>query len=143
MRYHGRCPCDCHVPNVRTAGRPRSYRVLGFDSIEKFYAADPEGRRNSAEVDYGVHWTDPPIPGELPENGRRWRVSWVANTGEIYAVCHVADGKGNRVVRLYGQVPGREEAERFLEDWADHCTETGGLAWVEGLFAAAHAERFG
>ena len=49
-----------------------------YPTLEAYYAAD-ERRRRSEETDYGVHW-------RLHGWEYRWRVSYVRNTGEIYAV---------------------------------------------------------
>jgi hypothetical protein len=134
------------------------YVVRGYESIEAFYAepADPLARERSAESDYGVHWTDPLLHGQLW--APPWRVALVFGTGEVYAACHMADGTGKRPVRLYGVIPGwpgvgrdeawdspamdacREAAERFLDGWADRCGP-GGLWWLEGLFRDEYARR--
>ena len=107
----------------------RRYSVQLFDSIDAFYDdAEPHERRYSPEVDFGVHWTDPALPNEIPGALPRWRVSWIANSGEVYAV---RDWDGP--VRLYGAVQGQEAVEDFLDGWVDHCGP-GGLAWVEQRF---------
>ena len=117
-----------------TQGTPRS-SVQNFASLDAFYGAvAPRLRQFSPELDYGVHWTDPPFPDEIPGALPRWRVSWVERTGELYAVCDRADATGHRPVRVYGVVHGRAEIEGFLEGWSDHCGP-GGLAWLEGHFA--------
>lgn len=90
-------------------------------------------RERSPELDFGVHWRD----------GRNWptyRVSWIQDTGEVYAYennsgkieilgtvksditldeLHKA-GKNYRDLRV----------EQLLKDWADHCGEINGLQWV-------------
>lgn len=48
-----------------------------FASIENFYTEDPL-RRLSPEYDFGVWWKD--------NAEGTWRVSWVADTGEVYAL---------------------------------------------------------
>src|SRR5439155_22042895 len=45
--------------------------------IEQFYDADPR-RRESEEVEFGREWSD--------ANGLRTELSWVADTGELYAM---------------------------------------------------------
>ena len=55
-----------------TAGRAM------YPTLDAYYAAD-EWRLRSEEADYGVHW-------RLQGWDYRWRVSYVRNTGEIYAV---------------------------------------------------------
>ena len=49
-----------------------------YPTLDAYYAAD-ERRLRSEEADYGVHW-------RLDGWEYRWRVSYVRNTGEIYAV---------------------------------------------------------
>ena len=49
-----------------------------YPTPEAYYAAD-ERRLRSEECDYGVHW-------RLDGWQSRWRVSYVRNTGEVYAV---------------------------------------------------------
>ena len=49
-----------------------------YPTLDAYYAAD-ERRLRSEEADYGVRW-------RLDGWEYRWRVSYVRNTGEIYAV---------------------------------------------------------
>jgi hypothetical protein len=44
--------------------------------IEEFYDQDPR-RRASDEIEFGREWS---------ENDRRFEVSWVADTGEVYVM---------------------------------------------------------
>jgi hypothetical protein len=116
------------------------YTVRGYPSLDAFYdAAGPSLRRRSPEVDYGMHWSDPLLPGELP--GRRWRVSWIEKTGELYAVAHLRDGQGSCPVRLYGVVMTRADAEDIMRGWEHQCPRQGGLSWIEQRFAARHESR--
>ena len=70
--------------------------------------ADDPRRKASKEVDFGVHWT---LDGHWPT----WRVSWIEETGELYA--RELDG-GDRYI-LLGVFPKREEVETFMEGWAE------------------------
>ena len=45
--------------------------------IEQFYSAD-ERRRQSGEVEFGNNWFD--------AKGNRYELSWVEDTGELYAM---------------------------------------------------------
>lgn len=100
-----------------------------FDTLEGFYTAD-ERRRRSGEVDFGVWWT-------LPNSHVTWRVSWVADTGELYAVAsHHTGGRELGPVRLCGVFPTRQLVEEVLEGWAERCGP-GGLAWLQRICAAA------
>ncbi len=49
--------------------------------IEEFYDADPR-RRESDEIEFGREWKD--------ANGMRTELSWVAATGELYAMAEPA-----------------------------------------------------
>lgn len=118
------------------------YVVRGYASLEHFYDEEPPAsRRRSCEVDYGVMWSDPLLPGQVPPGFPRWRVAWVENTGEVYAVCASADGTGRCPVRLYGAVWGRDAAEELLDGWAEACPSTGSLAWLEARFRNLHIQR--
>lgn len=108
-----------------------------FPSVDALYSAD-ERRRRSPEWDYGVHWrtsADRPWP--------RWRVSWIVETGDLYAACAVV---GRPAAILLGNVPpygdyphsagieawGRfrraQTVERVLDGWAE--ADPPLLAWV-------------
>ncbi len=94
-----------------------------FGNIEEYYGENAE-RRYSVEADYGFHWR---LDGE-PE---RWRVSYVRNTGEVYAVRLAGTGSGRDVVEVLGTFP---------VDLERGCTTstTGGwtLTWTAGGCAA-------
>ncbi len=66
-------------------------------------------RKKSGEVDYGVWWR---------LHGRRreptWRVSWLQDTGELYAVCPRDD-----TFTVLDTFETREQVERALHGWAD------------------------
>ena len=49
--------------------------------IEEFYDADPR-RRESEEIEFGREWSD--------ASGMRTELSWVAATGELYAMAEPA-----------------------------------------------------
>jgi hypothetical protein len=95
-----------------------------FESINDFYVADSR-RLYSGEVDFGVLWRD----------GQMWptyRVSWVMETGEFYAIR--LSGRHDRV-ELLGTVEGRTAAEDALDGWAN--IEPMELSWVRARLAAA------
>lgn len=71
-------------------------------------------RKKSPEFDYGVWWTPTGNAHEFP----RWSVSWIKNTGEIYA----RNGREDKYIVLGNAGTGREGAARaefFLEGWAN------------------------
>ena len=105
-------------------------------NIEEFYDEDPR-RRASDEIEYGTDWTD--------SKGVRCEISWIADTGEIYAMAEPtepigSDGFGDLYVQgmpadavtveLLGHSPSREDVEQVLEGWAEAMAEPGSLNWV-------------
>ena len=97
-----------------------------FSSVERFYQ-DDERRRGSPEADYGVHWRQSGHPGRL-------RVSYVKDTGELYAV-----NGANSTTILLGRFPADPEdpyyetLDRALEGWAAECpANPDGLSWIVG-----------
>lgn len=126
-----------------------------YRTLEAFYRAHPEAAR-SPEWDYGVCWT---------EQGRQWpcwRVSWVVETGHVYA--YRMGGGGFELVRVLGVVPaeghypyppmhspdswtafkrnqenpGRIEA--VLRGWEHIAHKPGSLEWVERRMAETKEE---
>ena len=104
--------------------------------IEEFYDGDPR-RRASDEIEYGTDWTD--------TKGVRCEISWIADTGEIYAMAEPiepigSDGLGDLYVQgmptdavtveLLGHSPSQEGVEKLLEGWETAMTEPGSLSWV-------------
>ncbi len=93
--------------------------------IEEFYDADPR-RRESEEVEFGREWSDP--------NGMRTELSWVADTGELYAMAEPAeqvymDPLGDTrvgdlptelvTVEILGTVADRAVVDQLLAGWED------------------------
>lgn len=104
-----------------------------FVSLEEFYSAD-ERRRHSGEADYGIYWWD-----GLQGHSDTWRVSAVAQTGEIYAELeHVLREPYPEFapVVLLGtfEIQGAdypyEDADRILAGWNLKCGESSSLQWV-------------
>jgi hypothetical protein len=92
-------------------------------SLAEFYEQKPV-RRYSREVDFGSWWRE--------DDGPAWRVTYVAATGELYAVCLAGlwcdyDGQ---VELLNGQPISLAGAEGMLTGWADVCGDTCSLGWV-------------
>lgn len=66
--------------------------------------------RQSIEVDYGFWWSmETRLDQRLPPF---WRVSWIANTGELYAV----DRTRNRFF-VIGVLPTRQAVDEAMEGW--------------------------
>ena len=95
-------------------------------NLQAFYDGD-ERRRRSGEADYGVNWTQYGHPF------RRWRVSYVHATGEVYAV------QFGGQVEILGRVPPDERGlyyqtlDTVLAGWADGYKD---LGWVRERLAA-------
>jgi hypothetical protein len=116
--------------------------------IEQFYSAD-ERRRQSAEVEFGNNWFD--------IKGNRYELSWVEDTGELYAMLELvpeADSwtpfgdvevkdmpVDSLVVTVLGTVGTRAEVEALLEGWADHMSGPDGVHWVADRLQAAGIAR--
>lgn len=105
-----------------------------YGTLREFYEDDPR-RKLSGEADYGVHWRlgDVTFP--------RWRVSYVHETGEVYAVCLVP-GSQQQVV-VMGVVPPDEgegvyyrTLDRILDGWEFECGKPRSLDWVMGRLSA-------
>ena len=116
--------------------------------IEQFYSAD-ERRRQSAEVEFGTDWFD--------AKGSRYELSWVEDTGELYAMLEpvpeadswtpfgdieVENVKVDTlVVIVLGTVATRDGIEQILDGWAGHMTEADGVQWVADRLQAAGIAR--
>ena len=73
-----------------------------------------EPRQRSPEVDFGVWWYIPDSPDSW---GPHWRVSWVADTGELYAI--ESKSYGLRRLLLLGKYRTRVGVERRMKRWTD------------------------
>jgi hypothetical protein len=116
--------------------------------IEQFYSAD-ERRRRSAEVEFGNNWFD--------AKGNRYELSWVEDTGELYAMLELVPEAdtwtpfgdveveevtvGSLLVTVLGTIATREEVEQLFEGWADHMAEKDGVHWVADRLQAAGIAR--
>lgn len=108
------------------------------------FVADPV-RARSPEWDYGVHWT---------EGGRdwpRWRVSWIVETGELYAVessnspavevivLGVIEKDGeypySAGTRAWSEFNRRQPIEKLMDGWAEDGPRT--LDWIRNRIARA------
>ena len=105
--------------------------------IEQFYTAD-ERRRRSVEVEFGNNWFD--------AKGSRYELSWVEDTGELYAMLELvpeadswtpfgdieveAVSVDSVLVQVICTIPTLEEVERILSGWSEHMSDPNGVAWV-------------
>jgi hypothetical protein len=100
----------------------RARKIGAWPSLRAFYADDPV-REFSGETDFGMNWT---FGGQTA--WPRWRVSWVAYTGELYAYAQTP-GPHERVI-LVGVEPDEDRVEATLDGWADPDHAGHQLAWV-------------
>jgi hypothetical protein len=111
--------------------------------IEEFYDADPR-RRESEEIEFGREWSD--------ATGMRTELSWVAGTGELYAMAEPAgsvemDPLGDTrvddlptealTVEILEVVTDRAEVDQLLAGWeAAMDKKPNSLQWVRDRIAA-------
>lgn len=99
--------------------------------IEEFYDQDPR-RRASDEIEFGREWS---------EDDRRFEVSWVADTGEVYAMAEPYSrheiSTESVTVEVLGVIEGRDAVNSMLAGWQDAMAEPNSLAWVRERVAGA------
>jgi hypothetical protein len=116
--------------------------------IEQFYSAD-ERRRQSVEIEFGNNWFD--------VNGNRYELSWVEDTGELYAMLELTPEAGtwtpfgdvevdstkvdSLVVTVLATIATQDEVEQLLDGWADHMADPDGVHWVADQLQAAGIAR--
>ncbi len=104
--------------------------------IEQFYDADPR-RRESEEIEFGREWSD--------ADGLRTELSWVAATGELYAMAEpveqvymdpVGDTRVGDLptalvtVEILGVVTDRAELDQLLDGWEQAMGQPDSIQWV-------------
>src|SRR5688572_13851838 len=118
---------------------PEPARIRLYPTLEQYYAETPKAK-DSGERDYGVWWHD--------EHRNTYRVSWVYETGEIYALVVGRGGplpdwiawagdrpKGSRTtgpLAVLGIIATRAEVEKLLDGWADACGNASSIYWLIG-----------
>ena len=116
--------------------------------IEEFYSAD-ERRRRSAEGEFGNNWFD--------VKGNRYELSWVEDTGELYAMLELVPEADTwtpfgdievedvpvdtLLVTVLATIPERQAVEQLLEGWTDRMAAPDGVHWVAERLAAAGLSR--
>lgn len=96
-----------------------------FESVQAFLDADPARKALGPIADFGDKWW---------EGGTTWpkyRVAWVEETGELYAVNlgSVHHPEGGQV-EVLGVIAGRDAVEAALDGWADLDGWESQLGWV-------------
>lgn len=113
-----------------------------YQTIEAFYEGEPgtigHTRKWSREIDFGVWWRNRQQPWP------RFRVSFVFDTGELYAVRQAAvDERPNVIVLGVMLTPegvgDLDRAEDALDGWAEQCGKPHSLQWAHERMVAAGA----
>jgi hypothetical protein len=96
--------------------------IARYPSLASFYTAD-ERRIRSRELDVGLWWRE-------QQEGPLHRAAWVNDTGELYLVRLGPPAEGGGRVELLARVDEREQLERVLDGWREHCGEPRSLSWL-------------
>jgi hypothetical protein len=103
--------------------------------IEEFYDQDPR-RRASDEIEFGREWS---------ENERRFEVSWVADTGELYVMAEPYSRREisteSVTVEVLGVIKGQNAVNSVLAGWREAMAKPNSLAWVRGRVAGESDSR--
>jgi hypothetical protein len=102
--------------------------------IDEFYEQDPR-RRASEEIELGREWS---------ENDMQFEISWIADTGEVYAMAEPYSRREisaeSVTVEILGVIPEREVVDSALAGWRDEMEKPNSLAWVRALVAGLRHE---
>jgi hypothetical protein len=95
---------------------------------EQAFQDEDVRRRVSAEVDLGATW-------RWGGSNDAWRLTWLRETGELYA-CR-ADGYDGSCtdVHVLAVLPRESDLDDRLAGWAERRTDPDGLSWVVGRVA--------
>jgi len=104
--------------------------LLAFASLLEFHAADP-ARGRSVEIDYGQPWRTGAF-------GPTYRVAWLQDTGELFAVRLGGIRAGGGGVELVAHVPDERVLGDMLAGWQDVCGTFDSMRWLRGRVAVAH-----
>ena len=92
--------------------------------IEEFYDQDPR-RRASDETEFGREWS---------EDDRRFEVSWVADTGEVYVMAEPYSRREisteSVTVEVLGVINGRDAIDSALAGWREAMAKPNSLTWM-------------
>ena len=112
-----------HVPSAALKKRLESM------DIEEFYDQDPR-RRASDEIEFGREWS---------ENGLRFEVSWISETGEVYVMAEPTSrheiSTESVTVEVLGVIKGRGAINSTLAGWQEAMAKPNSLGWVRGRVA--------
>jgi len=97
--------------------------------IEEFYDQDPR-RRASDETEFGREWS---------EDDRRFEVSWIADTGEVYAMVEPYSRREisteSVTVEVLGVINGRDAINSALAGWREAMAKPNSLTWMRARVA--------
>src|SRR5436190_21890169 len=97
--------------------------------IEDLYDQDPR-RRASDEIEFGREWS---------ENGVRFEVSWIADTGEVYVMAEPYSrheiSTESVTVEVLGVIKGRDAISSALAGWREAMAKPNSLTWMRGRVA--------
>jgi len=96
--------------------------------LKKFYA--DSARLESRERDLGLTWQ--------AADGSSYRVAWIEDTEEVYAVAHLKRRGRGPEVELLGVVPA-PLLDCALAGWQQICGEPESFEWLRERVAAASA----
>ena len=92
--------------------------------IEEFYDQDPR-RRASDEIEFGREWS---------EDDRRFEISWVADTGEVYVMAEPYSrgeiSTESVTVEVLGVINGRDAIDSALAGWREAMAKPNSLTWM-------------
>jgi len=110
-------------PMTRTEPLLHDPGVSRYETLERFYAADPR-RISSREQDVGLWWRE-------RSDGPLHRAAWVSETGELYLARLGPDaGSSGARVEVLAREPDGERVEAALSGWREQCGEPGSLRWL-------------
>jgi len=97
--------------------------------IEDLYDQDPR-RRASDEIEFGREWS---------ENGVRFEVSWIADTGEVYVMAEPYSRREisteSVTVEALGVIKGRDAINSALAGWREAMAKPNSLTWMRARVA--------
>ena len=97
--------------------------------IEEFYDQDPR-RRASDETEFGREWS---------EDDRRFEVSWIADTGEVYIMAEPYSRREisteSVTVEVLGVIKGRDAINSALAGWREAMAKPNSLTWMRARVA--------
>jgi|SRR3954451_12711433 len=99
--------------------------------IDEFYDQNPT-RRASEEIEFGREWS---------ENDLQFEVSWIADTGEVYAMAEPLSRREisaeSVTVEILAVIHDRAVVDSLLSGWREEMEKPNSLVWVRARVAGA------